>query len=238
MYASSVINRVLGDLSPTARQTVELACRPVSLASGTALALTGKPTEHIYFIEAGFLSVIAGEDSRTGVEVGLIGREGMSGSWLALGQVASPFRVVVQGAGTALRMSAASFDEACGKVPELKVAVLAFSHEFTATVAETCRANARLTIEARLARWLLQALGRLDTNELPITHDTLARMLGVRRPGITVALHMLEGDHMIKATRGLIKILDAERLGFVAKGLGRRVETVSPRPHYGMQAVA
>ena len=221
-------NRLLGGLTSIVRAAVARAAAAVPLANGSTLAQAGEPTGHVHFVEAGFLSVLCGEGA--GVEVGLIGREGLSGSWLALGRETAPFRVVVQGAGTAVQMPGHAFRRACADHPELQAAVLAYAQDFTAAVAETCRANTCLTIEERLARWLLLVRDRLDTDELSITHETLSRMLGVRRPGVTVALHVLEGEHMVKARRGTIRILGREKLRATAEGVHRPGRAAGLRP--------
>ena len=207
----------LGGLPGAVRDAVLRTAEPVALESGACLIKCGQPTRYAHFVESGFLSAAADNGNGSGVEVGLIGREGMVGSWLTLGSSEAPFDVVVRNAGRALRLSAAVFAQACIDHPELRSAALVHCHRFTAMVADTCQAQARLTVEARLARWLLLAHDRIEDDNLPITHDVLSKTLGVRRPGVTVALHVLEGEHMLKSTRGLIQILDREKLERTAR---------------------
>jgi CRP-like cAMP-binding protein len=157
---------------------------------------------HVHFVESGLLSVVANSGDREQAEIAMIGREGLSGLSVALGCDSVPFRVFVQRSGSAYRMTAEDFRRACENSPALKSAVLLYSQVFTTQVAETSRANARHTVETRLARWLLMAHDRTDGDDLPLTHEFLSLMLGVRRPGITVSLHVLEGEHMIRARRG------------------------------------
>jgi CRP-like cAMP-binding protein len=177
-----------------------------------------KTISHVYFVESGLLSVIARSGDREQAEIAMVGREGMSGFQLALGCDSVPFRVFVQRAGSAYRMTQANFVRACEDSPALKKAVLLYSQVFTTQVAETSRANARHTVETRLARWLLMAHDRAEGDDLPLTHEFLSLMLGVRRPGITVSLHVLEGEHMIRARRGNIRILDRSKLEEAARG--------------------
>lgn len=209
-------NQLLDRLSTETRAAVLPCCHRATLECGTIVVQTSEITEHVYFVESGFLSVVAGDGHDKGLEVGLIGREGMLGCWLTLGRETAPFRVLAQSTVTARRMTAGAFRRACAEQAELQRAVLAYSQDFTAMLAETCCASVRLTVEGRVARWLLMAHERLDGDELSITHDALSKMLGVRRPGVTVALHVLEGEHMLKATRGTIRILDREKLSAAA----------------------
>ncbi|NNM75134.1 Crp/Fnr family transcriptional regulator [Enterovirga sp. DB1703] len=173
---------------------------------------------HVHFLQSGLLSVIARSGDREQAEIAMIGREGMAGFSLALGCSSAPFHIFVQRAGNALRMSAEAFRQACHDSPALHRAVLLYSHVFMTQVAETSRANARHTVETRLARWLLMAHDRSDGDDLPLTHEFLSLMLGVRRPGITVSLHVLEGERMIRARRGNIRILDRAKLEQAARG--------------------
>ena len=173
---------------------------------------------HVHFVESGFLSVVANSGDREQAEIAMVGREGMSGFSLALGCDQVPHRIFVQRSGSAYRMKRENFMQACDTSPALKSAVLLYSQVFTTQVAETSRANARHTVETRLARWLLMAHDRTDGDDLPLTHEFLSLMLGVRRPGITVSLHVLEGEHMIRARRGNIRILDRSKLEEAARG--------------------
>lgn len=173
---------------------------------------------HVHFVETGLLSVLANAGDREQAEVAMIGREGMSGLFLALGCAEVPFRTFVQRSGSAYRMSGEAFLQACHASPALHRAVLLYSQVFMTQVAETSRVNARHTVETRLARWLLMAHDRADGDDLPLTHEFLSLMLGVRRPGITVSLHVLEGEHMIRARRGNIRILDRSKLQAAARG--------------------
>lgn len=218
MTRGQVANRLLGSLSAEDRDVVLGRSELVGLHSGETLTNVGETIGRVHFLESGFVSVIASEGERDQVEIGLIGREGMAGVSVALGCAEAPFRTIVQASGTAYQFTSADFRQLCLDVPSLQRVTLAFSQSFTRQVADTGRANARHTIESRLARWLLMAHDRLDDDDLSITHETLSRMLGVRRPGVTVSLHILEGERMIKATRGKIRILDRAKLDAAAKG--------------------
>jgi hypothetical protein len=103
--------------------------------------------------------------------------------------------------------------------PELRNVLLRYSQAFMIQTAHTALANGRAKLEERLARWLLMAHDRVNGDEVPLVHEFLALMLGVRRAGVTVALHMLEGQALIRASRGKIVVLDRQGLEEAANGL-------------------
>lgn len=191
---------------------------PVRLTPADILITPFRPISHVHFVESGALSVVAGAEPRTSIEVGVIGREGMSGLSVALGTADAPLLVSVQMTGTAQRAPSSVFRDACRRSPELHGVVLRYAKVFAIQTAETARANGRFNVEARLARRLLMAHDRMDGDDIVLTHDHLATALGVRRPGITVALHVLEGHRMIRSKRGLIQILNREALEAAALG--------------------
>ena len=218
MSGSDVGNRLLSALAPHEREAVLRACKLVRLCWGERLVEAGQPLQHVHFPESGVLSVVANDGDRDQIEIALIGREGLCGVPIALGCLAMPFGVTVQSEGTAYAMPAQVFGDVASDVPALHRLALMYSQVLTTQIAETSRANARHTVESRLARRLLMAHDRLDADDLAITHEALSVSLGVRRPGVTVALHVLEGEHMIKAKRGSIRILDRAKLSAAASG--------------------
>jgi hypothetical protein len=146
------------------------------------------------------------------IEVGLIGREGMSGLAVVMGTDRSPNETFMQVAGGGQRISAAKLRPRMEQSGTLRRAFLCYAHAFAIQTAYTAMANGRSKLEERLARWLLMAHDRLDGDELPLTHEFIAMMLGVRRPGVTVALSLLENDGLIHANRGAISIIDRKGL--------------------------
>lgn len=170
-----------------------------------------QPIEHAYFIEGGLCSIL-GDTGDGRIEIGLVGREGMVGIPLVLGADRGPYAVIVQSDGEAMRISAADLREALDANPTLRSLLGRYVQSFIVQVGDTAYANVELTIEARLARWILMYQDRLEQDDLPITHGFLSLMLGVRRPGVTTATHVLEGAGLIRARRGLITVLDREKL--------------------------
>jgi CRP-like cAMP-binding protein len=168
--------------------------------------------EHVYFIERGIASVVANGVGQVGVEVGLIGREGMTATALLMGSERAPHHVFMQVAGGGQRAPARALCAIVEKSASLRQTLLRFAHVLAVQTAYTALANGRNTIEERLARWLLMAQDRIESDQLPLTHEFLAIMLGVRRPGVTGALHALEARRLIRARRGVVAILNRRGL--------------------------
>ena len=215
---ATIRNRLLHALPADAFDRLASRLERVSLTAGTRLQNPNEPTNAAYFVESGLLSCFAGENGRDQTEVALIGREGFSGLSGLLGAETTPFSVVVQRGGDACRITIESLREACRESVPLLSTLMLYAHAISVQIAETGRANARQTVEARLARWLLMAHDRIDGGEIELTHESLSTILGVRRPGITVALHVLEGEHMIRARRGAIQVVDRAKLERAAQG--------------------
>jgi CRP-like cAMP-binding protein len=173
---------------------------------------------HAYFITSGIVSVVARSNEHERIEAGVIGREGMTGIAIVLGNHRSPHEAFVQLEGAARRIDTNRLRAAMAQSAELARLFLRFALVFNIQVAHTALANARATIEERLARWLLMVHDRIEGDEAPLTHDFIALTLGVRRPGVTDALHILEGKGLIRSTRGAVRIIDREGLEALAGG--------------------
>lgn len=171
--------------------------------------------EHVYFPTSGMISVVARAGDEQ-IEVGVIGREGMTAMAVVMGNHRSPNDAYVQIAGTAFRSPAQRVRQAIEESRSFRQLVQRYMHVFTIQVAQTALANGRAKIEERLARWLVMAHDRIDDNDITLTHEFIATMLGVRRPGITDAIHELEGKNLIRSTRGAIRVIDREGLRAIA----------------------
>ena len=172
----------------------------------------------VYFLESGFASVVADGPGKRSIEVGIIGREGMTGLSLLLGGDRSPHETYIQVAGTGHRISASKLRLAMDQSVGLHRSLLRCAHAFLIQTTQTAVANGRSKNEERLARWLLMAADRIDGHELPLAHKFLAIMLGVHRPAVTVALQALERRGFIRAGREVIAITD--RTGLVRMSNG------------------
>ena len=188
----------------------------VELKFGDVLYESGQKIRHVYFPGNSLVSLLTVVDGRMALEVGMVGREGMVGLPLALGTDVSPVRALVQGAGTALRMSAARFSREILKSPQLQQGVHRYANALMAQVSQTAACNRFHLVVARLARWLLMTRDRLRSSEFRLTHEFLAHMLGVRRVGVTTAARTLQARKLIVYRRGQIRILDHKGLEAVA----------------------
>ena len=209
---SSLRNSLLSLLSPSDFGLLKPNLEPVALEVKDVLVEPNKPIEHVHFIESGLGSIVAISVADERIEVGHVGREGMTATAVILGADQTPILTFVQVAGSALRLRADALEEALEASASLRRLLNRYVQSVMIQMAHTALANGRFTISERLARWLLMYHDRLPSNDLVVTHEFLALMLGVRRPGVTEHLHVLEGEHMIKATRGHIQILDRTKL--------------------------
>ena len=205
-------NRILSRLPRADFALLEPHLESVDLPVRKPLEARRKRIDQVYFIEAGFASVVANGSNKPSIEVGIIGREGMTGLGIVLGNDRAPHETYIQVAGKGLRISAANLCKADARSPALHRAMLRYAHAFLHQTTTTALANGRSKMEERLARWLLMADDRIDGEELPLTHEFLGLMLGTYRPGVTKAIQALEQEGLIAARRGNIRILDRKAL--------------------------
>lgn len=212
-------NHMLSELS--AADYARLAPHLSSTRLGLLRSLedANKPIKQVYFPEDGFVSVVAAGARDRQSEVGLIGREGMTGISVVMGDDRSPHLSYVQAAGRAQSMNSNILRQAMQDNPSIRILFLHFAQAFMVQAAHTAVANGRGNIEQRLARWLLMAHDRLNGNEIPLTHEFLALMLNVRRAGVTEALQGLSRRDVISASRGHIVVKDRAGLIACANGL-------------------
>jgi CRP-like cAMP-binding protein len=173
-----------------------------------------EPLNAIFFPGRTLCSLILTMEDGASVEIAVAGPEGIVGVEAMLGvRVAScDATVQVEGDGHALALHIDAFREALGTCPTFAARVTRYAQSFLAFVMQSVACNARHSVEARCCRWLLHAHDRLATNDLSLTHDLLSTMLGVRRPTVTLVINDLATAHIVSTGRGLIRILDRERL--------------------------
>jgi CRP-like cAMP-binding protein len=205
-------NGTLSGLSPADAASLAPHMQLIDVPREHRLERRGRPAEHVYFIERGVACTLADDVGGHGVETGMIGREGFVGVSAALGAMHCPHDVQMLAAGSARRIPASALREAMEERPALRRAVMAYVHRFMLQVMREAQINARATLEARLARWLLMMHDRLDGDELHLTHDRLATMLGVRRAGVSVAAKKLERGGVIMLHSGAIMVCDRKKL--------------------------
>ena len=188
------------------------ACEPAHLTLSEVLCEPGKPTRHVYFPTDGFISLVTLVEGHPGLEVGMVGREGMVGAQLALGMVTSPLHALVQGSGGALRIGTKAFRTELARSVALQRQMNRYLYVLMAQLATSAACLRFHQIGPRLARWLLMTQDRAHADTFHVTHEFLAYMLGVRRVGITAAAGALQRFDLIEYTRGEMTVLDRSGL--------------------------
>jgi len=196
----------------------------VLLPLGEEVEKPNQPLEFAYFMESGLASTIASMSRGRDIEVGVIGWEGFVGSSLVLWDDQGPFKTYIQIPGEAYRVRSGELMELMDARPQMRRHFGRFTRALNLQVASTAWTNGHTVLENRLARWLLMVHDRIEGQKLALTHEFLSIMLGVRRPGVTVALHMLEGKGLIRSHRSEITIIDREGLKQQANGSYGRTE--------------
>jgi CRP-like cAMP-binding protein len=219
-------NRLLAALPAREYKRLLSGLETVKLTYGEVLHEPGERMRHVYFPSDCLVSLLTVVEGHQALEVGLVGREGMVGSRLALGITASSIRALVQGTGTAVRMTSARFLQEFRRSPELQRALFHFTDALMLQVTQTAACNRFHVVEARLARWLLMTRERLPSGEFHLTHEFLADMLGVRRVGVTSAAGALQRRKLIRYQRGIITILDQQGLEGAACSCYRHLQVM------------
>ena len=218
------VNQLLRAASDDVQALIEAEMKPVSLPFRSVLVEAGSPMDHIYFLEDGLISLVSEYEPSRLIEVGMIGREGFFDPGLLLQEEVAIFKGTVQAEGSASAVPIDVWRHLVDANTDFRLLMMKFARAFELQIASTASANGRAKLEERLARWLLMVHDRVDSLMLHITHDFLAQMLCTRRPGVTVALHLLEGKGLITSTRGLIEIRDRQGLIEEASGAYGKAE--------------
>ncbi len=188
---------------------------PVDMPVGMQLVVPSAPVEFIYFPVSGLISVDALTERGESVEVGVIGREGLSGVYGLLGHSQGAHSVIMQGPGAGLRIRVGIVREEFLKGGPFAQLVYSFLYMQMAQMAQSVLCNRLHPVEARMARWMLTACDRTQSDSLLLTQEFLAQMLGSRRSTITVSAGQLQREGLIDYSRGRVKIVD--RMGLEAK---------------------
>jgi len=189
-------------------------CQEVPLVLTEILAQRGIPTRHVYFPTQGFISLVAQIEDHPGLEVGMVGSEGMLGVQVTLGVVTSPLRALVQGPGTAWRAPVGAFRRELAASVPMQRRLNAYVNVLMSQLVASAACQRFHLVGPRLARWLLMSQDRSRCARFHVTHEFLAYMLGVRRVGITMAAGDLARSGIIAYHRGELEVLD--RIGLEA----------------------
>ena len=207
-----VRNGLLAALPPEDLARLRPGLQRIELPFDKVLIPSGGAVDSVLFVESGMASLLATLDDDEQVEVGIVGREGLVGLPLVCGDDRSLVEARVQQEGTALRLDAAALRDGMGESAALRALLLRYAMAFNTQVSLTAACNTFHAIEQRLARWLLTAHDRAGADEFPMTHEFLSLMLGVRRPGVSVAAGVLQKAGLIRYARGRIEVTDRHGL--------------------------
>jgi CRP-like cAMP-binding protein len=185
---------------------------PVQLPLGSAIYESGKEQEYVYFPSTSIVSLLYVMEDGSSAEIAVVGNEGVVGIALFMGGETTPSRAVVQSAGYAYRLKASLVKREFERGGQLQYLLLRYTQSLITQMAQTAVCNRHHAVEQQLCRWLLLSLDRLSSNELTMTQELIANMLGVRREGVTEAAGRLQAAGLIRYTRGKITVLDRPQL--------------------------
>ena len=209
------VNRLLATLPKNEYQRLLPKLKTVNLVLGEVLYEPGDAIKYVYFHNDSIISLISELSETALLEVGMVGNEGMAGLSVFMGVNSSATLALVQGSGTAMRMSSAAVRTEANRLGSLHHLLHRYSHSLLAQVSQSSACNRFHLVDARLARWLLMTKDRLGVEEFPLTQEFLSKMLGIRREGVSKAAGALQAAKLIRYSRGIITLLN--RPGLEAK---------------------
>lgn len=208
-------NHILLSVNDDDFQVLRNFLSPHPLRRGMSLQETGQPLDFVYFIDEGLVSILVSTQGRS-VEVGLVGREGLTGLPALVGLHRSPYDVLVENEGNAFRLHVEKIRELLSSRPTLMGCLFHYAVMQATEAFQSAACNRLHTVEQRLARRLLAMQKRLDHDALQVTHDHLANLLGTDRPSVSLAARRLRLGGAIEYKHGKVRIIDSERLASIA----------------------
>jgi CRP-like cAMP-binding protein len=205
---AGIRNRLLQKISIEDWELVGPHLESVTLKERHVMEVPAKPIAHAYFLDIGVASVVAVDAEDHRIEVGVIGFEGVTGVPLIMGDNRAQHSTYMQIGGSGHRLPAEALCDAIAKSDSLRNLMMKSAQGFMIQTAQTALANGRAKLEQRLARWLLMAHDRMTNDAVPLTHEFLAVMLGVRRAGVTVAIHGFERRGLVTTRRGQLTLVN------------------------------
>jgi CRP-like cAMP-binding protein len=199
---------LLGALPAEVFGRVAAHLEPVSMPLGSSIYESGSQLQHVYFPTSSIVSLLYVLENGASAEIAVVGNEGVVGISLFMGGDTTPSRAVVQSAGEGYRLKAAILKSEFHRGGQLMQLLLRYTQALITQMCQTAVCNRHHSIEQQLSRWLLLSLDRLSSNELVMTQELIANMLGVRREGVTEAAGKLQRAGLIRYSRGRITVLD------------------------------
>ena len=201
-------NRLLASLPSAEYRHLAPVMKLVPLTFGEVLYEPGETIKFVYFPQNSIVSLLSPMSARSTIEVGMVGNEGMAGLSVFMGVNSSLTRAIVQGSGSAMRLSAAAMRQESNRLTSFHRLLHRYSHSLLAQVSQSSACNRFHSVNTRLARWLMMTSDRLGADEFRLTQEFMSNMLGVRREGVNKAAGILQTGKMIRYTRGMITILN------------------------------
>ena len=209
---SPLDNHLLASLPDSSKQRFFSQLELVELPLGKVIYESGDDLKHVYFPTDSIVSLLYVMENGASAEISVVGNDGIVGIAVFMGGVSTPSRAVVQSAGFAYRLSAEQLRLEFHSHGALMLLLLRYTQSLITQMSQTAVCNRHHSIEQQLCRWLLLSLDRLPSNELRMTQELIANMLGVRREGVTTAAGTLQKLHIIEYSRGRIVVLDRAKL--------------------------
>lgn len=201
-----LVNQLLAQVPAEEFSLLAPYLEPIELPKDFTIASAGGQIDYVYFLERGIGSVVAVSPEGQKAEAGMFGFEGFAPTPPAICSTTSFHEIVIQSSGHGHRVEVTSLWKIMGQCKGFALLLAKASHNLATQVSYTALSNAVHQVDERLARWLLMCHDRLRQDDLTITHDYIALMLAVRRPSVTTALHVLEGNRFLKSERGVVII--------------------------------
>ena len=205
-------NRLLAALPEESYEALLPFLEPVELPLGKVLYESGGIQGYVYFPTSSIVSLLYVLENGSSAEIAVTGCEGLVGIALFMGGETTPNRAVVQSAGEGYRVKAKALKQRFEAGGALQLLLLRFTQALITQMTQTAVCNRHHSIDQQLCRWLLLSLDRLPANDLVMTQELIANMLGVRREGVTEAAGKLQADGLLEYSRGRITVLDRKRL--------------------------
>jgi CRP-like cAMP-binding protein len=206
--ASPLGNRLLAALPPADFERLRTQLESIPLPLGMSVYESGDTQGYVYFPTTAIVSLLYVMENGASAEIAIVGNEGVVGVALFMGGESTPSRAVVQSAGHAYRLRARTVKAEFDRGGEMQHLLLRYTQALITQMAQTAACNRHHAIEQQLCRWLLLSLDRLGSNELNMTQELIANMLGVRREGVTEAAGKLQAAGLIHYNRGKITVID------------------------------
>jgi CRP-like cAMP-binding protein len=228
-------NQLLAALPSEVRGRLEPSLELVPMPLGEVLYESGTQPSYVYFPSTSIISLLYVMEDGSSAEIAVVGNEGIVGVALFMGGETTPSRGIVQSAGHAYRLRGRHLKEEFMRAAELQHVLLRYTQALLTQMAQTAVCNRHHSVDQQLCRWLLLSFDRLSSNELVMTQELIANMLGVRREGVTEAAGKLQKAGLIRYNRGHITLMD--RLGLEARScecyavVKKEFERLLPRAH-------